>query len=205
MTEKNMPFIHAIAKLGHEVSYHYDVMDSNKGNIEKAIIEFEENKKLFEENGFEIKTVCQHGNPIVERVGYSSNRDFFRNEKVQRIYPKIADIMVDFPEKAETDYMYVSGAGMGFKIIFDPINNDIKPSSEKDVLLKDLNELLENIETTKRSVFISTHPHRWTRTIIQGLIKRIVFKTVRFVAKALCKIPFMHKLMSKYYYLAKKL
>ena len=205
MTEKNMQFIKAIAALGHEVSYHYDVMDSNKGDIEKAIVEFEQNKRIFEENGFEIKTVCQHGNPIVERVGYNSNRDFFRSEKVQKLYPQISDIMVDFYKKANTDYTYISDAGMGFKVVFDPINNDIAPSSEKDVSLKDVDAVLDYIEKGNGSFFISTHPHRWTVTVTQSVIKRFIFKAVRAIVKVLCKISFIRKFMAKHYHLAKKL
>jgi len=65
--------------MGHEISYHYDVLDSSHGDMEKAIDEFENNKQRFEELGFALKTVCQHGNPVVERVGYTSR--FFSHQK----------------------------------------------------------------------------------------------------------------------------
>lgn len=121
----NVRLLQQMRAMGHEISYHYDVMDSCKGDLEKAIAEFENNRKKFEENGFPLITVCQHGNPVVERVGYTSNRDFFRSARVQELYPQMADIMVDYPQKYQTRYGYFSDAGRIFKQIYDPINNDV--------------------------------------------------------------------------------
>lgn len=200
---QNIETLKKIAALGHEVSYHYDVMDACKGNIEEAIKEFEKNLKLFKKAGFSIKTLCQHGNPIVERVGYTSNRDFFRHSKVQELYPSLSDIMVDFKAKAKTDYNYFSDAGRQFKLIFDPINNDIIKSDEKNIGFENLDELIPYIE--KNNGIISTHPHRWTKSAKSYLIKMWIFKVVKSIAKVVVKLPFLKKIMSRYYYLAKKI
>lgn len=204
LNEKNIKILKQIQAMGHEVSYHYDVMDSCHGDLEKAIQEFEGNIRLFEKNGFKIETLCQHGNPIVERVGYTSNRDFFRSERVQKLYPKLSDIMVNYKKLHNTDYLYFSDAGRKFKMIYDPITNDIVNSEDKDICFKDLNELLKNLSKEGRYI-ISTHPHRWTKTAALYILKSTIFKIVKFFAKLLIKIPFMKKFMSKYYYLAKKI
>ena len=201
--EKNVALLQQMQSMGHEISYHYDVMDSCKGELEKAIAEFEENRKLFVENGFVFETVCQHGNPVVERVGYTSNRDFFRKEKVREIYPDLADIMVNYPEKYRTKYLYFSDAGRLFKRIYDPINNDITPSDDKNIPYKNLDALLEGLSSETGNI-ISTHPHRWTASAVKYVIKSAVFKTVKAIAKVLMKIPFMKKLMGRFYHLAKK-
>lgn len=206
LNKKNEKIIKKIVALGHEVSYHYDVMDFCKGDLDKAIEEFEKNLKLFESYGYDIKTVCQHGNPLIERAGYYSNRDFFRSKKVQKRYHNISDLMVDFKIKANTDYLYISDAGMGFKVIFDPINNDIINTEEKNRALGNLKNVIAFIEeNNNENIFVSTHPHRWSNTYLGSWIKGIFFKVVRFFAKLLYKIPFIKKIMSKYYYLAKKL
>lgn len=201
---KNITMLQKMQQMGHEISYHYDVMDSNKGNIENANTEFERNKTLFEQNGFKLSTVCQHGNPIVERLGYTSNRDFFRNIRIQELYPEISDIMVNFKDKIPTDYLYFSDAGRKFKMIYDPISNDIADSSDKDIPYEDLNELSFIIKDTGRYI-ISTHPHRWTSSPLVYTLKKALFKIIKFIAKLLMKIPFAKKIMSKYYYLAKKI
>lgn len=189
-------------KMGHEISYHYDVMDSSHGDIEGAIKEFKANLKRFKDLGFHISTVCQHGNPVVERVGYTSNRDFFRNEKVQSIYPDVADIMVDYKIKYGVEYTYYSDAGRKFNLIFDPINNDIVNSDDKNTPYENLNELLDNLE---RKAIISTHPHRWTKSAGAYLFKEKLFKVIKGTAKLLMKVPVFKKIMSRYYYLAKKI
>ena len=91
--EDNISILKEIQSLGHEVTYHHDVMDSNSGDIEKANLEFKKNVELFEKEGFDIRTVCQHGNPVIERNGYNSNRDFFRDNKIRKNYPNIFDII----------------------------------------------------------------------------------------------------------------
>lgn len=200
---KNIELLSKMQQMGHEISYHYDVLDSCKGNLDEAISEFEKNVKLFEINGFNIITVCQHGNPIVERNGYHSNRDFFRSEKVRSLYPDISDIMVNFKEKIPTDYLYFSDAGRMFKLIFDPINNDIVNSDDKNIAYSDLEALTEALDSVKGNI-ISIHPHRWTDSVVVYALKTLIFKVLKSVAKILVKIPVFNKIMSRYYYLAKK-
>lgn len=199
---KNVDLLKKMQAMGHEISYHYDVMDSSRGDIDKAIEEFEENRKRFEQLGFHLATVCQHGNPVVNRIGYTSNRDFFRNCQIQKLYPQIADIMVDYKTKYHTDYTYYSDAGRKFNMIFDPINNDVINSDEKNVPYENLEELLAALDVKS---IISTHPHRWTESEASYVIKEKVFKVIKSTAKVMMKIPLFKKMMSRYYYLAKKI
>lgn len=201
---RSIDLLNTIKTMGHEVSYHYDVMDSNKGNLDKAIIEFENNKCVFENNGFHIITVCQHGNPVIERIGYTSNRDFFRSQRVQLLYPSIADIMVNYKTKYCTDFTYYSDAGRKFCKIADPINNDVNNSNEKNVKYENLNELFVAIQKDK-SVIVSTHPHRWCQTAVEYTLKNAFFRVAKGTAKVLLHVPGMKTLMGKYYYLAKKI
>jgi len=52
-----------IANLGHEVGYHYETMDTAKGNIDLAMEQFKKNlsklRKLVD-----VKTICMHGSPM---------------------------------------------------------------------------------------------------------------------------------------------
>lgn len=200
----NVEMLSEIQNMGHEVSYHYDVMDSNKGKIDKAILEFSRNVKLFTDNGFKIVTVCQHGNPMIERIGYHSNRDFFRNSKVQEMYPELSDIMVDFKTKAHTEYTYYSDAGRKLKMIFDPVNNDIIDSDAKNVSYDNFNQLIQNLCEDGNNI-VSTHPHRWTNSTLQYILKTVMFDVIKKVARLLEKNSFLRKVMSRYYYLAKKI
>lgn len=199
----NVELLQRMQTMGHEISYHHDVMDSCKGDLSAAMEEFEKNRRLFEESGFPVVTVCQHGNPVIERVGYSSNRDFFRSKEVCARYPEIADIMVNYPEKYQTEYLYFSDAGRIFKQIYDPIYNDVVDSEEKNIPYADLRALQMALNGEKGNI-ISIHPHRWTASAARYLIKSAIFKTVKFAARILIKIPFLKGILSRYYYLAKK-
>jgi len=201
--EENIRMLREMQAMGHEISYHYDVLDSNHGDMEQAMVAFQNDLELFERHGFQIATVCQHGNPVIERIGYHSNRDFFRNETVQARYPDLADIMVDFKAKAGTDYLYFSDAGRRFHLIFDPIHNDLIDSSDKDAPCEDLDAVLDMIDTGNG--IVSVHPHRWTSSALGYRVKTGLFKVIRFTAKKLMKIPLFKKIMGKYYYLAKKI
>jgi acyl-CoA synthetase (AMP-forming)/AMP-acid ligase II len=203
--QDNIKLLKKMQAMGHEISYHYDVMDSCKGDIEAAVKELENNKRAFENSGFCIKTVCQHGNPVVERVGYTSNRDFFRSQIVQSRYPNIADIMVDFKKKAHTDYYYYSDTGRKFNLIYDPIDNDRINSDDRNIYYEDVDEVHSAVTASELPCIISTHPHRWTSSVVSYFIKAGIFKCIKSVAKVAMKIPGRRKIMSRYYYLAKKI
>lgn len=202
--QANILMLKKMQQMGHEVSYHYDVMDSSKGNLDNAIREFDDNCAAFEENGFSIKTVSQHGNPVVIRNGYHSNRDFFRNPDVRKRYPGISDIMVNYKETVPTEFLYFSDAGRQLKQIFDPLNNDIVNSDDRNILFRDLDALLKGLSHTAGNI-VSVHPHRWTNTALEYAAKRWVFQWARAAAKMLFRIPAVRGVMSRYYYLAKKI
>ena len=201
---KNVKLLKEMQAMGHEISYHYDVMDSNKGDIDAAHLEFEHHKSTFEKNGFIVETVCQHGNPVVERKGYTSNRDFFRNEKIRKLYSNISDIMVDFPEKAKTEYSYFSDAGRKFKKIYDPFMNDVINSDDKNIVYDEIEDLLDAIMPNENCM-ISIHPHRWTDSAFTYVLKSAIFKGIKMLAKKMMKVPIFKRIMSRYYYLAKKI
>lgn len=204
MNDENLPIFKEIQQLGHEVSYHHDVMDENGGDLQKATETFAKNKENFEKSGFSINTVCQHGNPIANRVGYTSNRDFFRSKQVQNSFPEIAEIMVNFGERIGAEYKYISDAGYGWKIIFDPINNDRVKSDDKDIKLKSLQSVIDVIKENP-SVIVSTHPHRWCESETTARSRYVRFKVLRFGAKIAYKIPGLKKVMEKFYFLTKKI
>lgn len=202
---KNVEILKKIQSMGHEITYHHDVMDFSKGDLEKALIEFKNNINKFEERGFSVKTVCQHGNPAIERIGYTSNRDFFRSTVVQSVYRELTDVMVDFKEKASTEYEYFSDAGRVFKLICDPINNDRNESSCNDIPFNKLEEVFKYIKKTDGSVIVSVHPHRWSELESVQIVKKYIFSFIKFIVKKLMKIEVFRNIINKYYYLAKKI
>ena len=202
LVDENYILLQEIASLGHEVTYHYDVLDANSGNFEKSIDDFAKNVKKFKKYGFEVQTVCPHGNPVMMRDGWSSNKDFFRNQRVQELFPNILDIVVQLPTKLKFRYTYISDAGYGWKEIVNIQNNDVV--NEGDIIIKSHNELFKILESTQ-NIIISTHPHRWESNRIKCYINIYIFITLRYISKKMSLIPIIKQIMSRYYYLAKKI
>lgn len=59
----DVKIIKAIAAMGHEIGFHYETMDAQKGNVEKAYREFCQQLEIFRDIA-EIKTISMHGSPL---------------------------------------------------------------------------------------------------------------------------------------------
>jgi hypothetical protein len=189
----NLELFKDIQNLGHEVSYHYDVLDSNAGDFEKAKKEFDKNIAFFEKEGFEIKSVCQHGNPLIKRKGYTSNRDFFRKFKDEY---EFKDIVVNFKVG---EFIYISDVGYQWQIIPSPHTADINPQKTIKTSYKEMLNLAK-----KNSLIISSHPHRYFNTKFEAYSKQVVFTIIKNIAKSFYKTPLGKKILSRFYYLAKR-
>jgi len=198
----NEKLLKEIAELGHEVTYHYDVLDANNGDFELATEEFSKTVDKFENLGFPVTSVCPHGNPMMNRVGWNSNKDFFRNTSVATKFIGIFDLVVQGKEKIKRDYTYISDAGYGFKIISDIVGNDQVPS--QDVSLSSIDELMERTASSQAMV-ISTHPHRWSQSSISAGLAKARFFAIRKVAMTASRFILLKRIMSKFYFLAKKI
>jgi hypothetical protein len=184
--------------MGHEIAYHYDVLDASRGDYQLALAQFEQHVDFFREQGFEIKTVCPHGNPLMKRVGWSSNKDFFRSEWVRRQVGDYFDVVVDWPKYFDGDSGYISDAGYRWKLISNVSENDRDDFPDKEIV--DFFGVLDS----KNNVVLSTHPHRWRRNKIFQLLIRYRFFLLRGVARLVGRSELIRKLITPFYGLAKR-
>ena len=201
LVDDNFHIMEQIADLGHEVTYHYDVLDSNKGDYELAIKSFNDNLKKFERYGFKVQTVCPHGNPIMIRNGWTSNKDFFRHEKVQSLFPKILDMVVQLPTKLKKNYLYISDAGFGWKQIVNIDSNDI--ISEGDIKLNGNKEVINKIQSRQSLIIVLILPME--SNILIYYLNYFTFKVLRLFTMIISKVPPIKMILSKYYFLAKRI
>ncbi|MDR1698339.1 MAG: hypothetical protein LBR75_00740 [Prevotellaceae bacterium] len=76
--QSNKPeIIKAIARLGHEIGYHYEDLAFAEGNYEKAIETFRRNVAYFRQF-YPVKTVCMHGSSTSKY----DNRDLWKRYKL---------------------------------------------------------------------------------------------------------------------------
>lgn len=194
MNDSNRSLFKQIQDLGHEVTYHHDVIDGADGDIQAALDIYQKNLIKFEEYGFEVKTTCQHGNP----ASIYDNRNFFRSPLVQEKYPEQSDVMVDFPTKIGRTYTYVSDVGMEFKVVLDPFNVEGLTEDKQYQVVGDIEQLLKLIVANpEQSYIISAHPHRYNKSSFGASIRKIVFTVLKAVAKCLFIIPGVKRLVFK--------
>lgn len=201
---KNIELLKEMQLWGHEISYHYDVLDAHAGDYVAAKESFKKYSKVFADNGFRYGTICQHGNPVKKRVGYTSNRDFFRNEEIRRLYPGLVDMVVNYSQYAVSKYRYISDASYRWCIITKPETNDLHPEV-KNVKVGGFKNLLTLVKNTDYCYVISTHPHRWMSAAWKINLKICMFRVVRETVMMARHIPGVELLLNKFYFLAKKL
>ncbi|MCM1502967.1 MAG: hypothetical protein NC115_09930 [Bacteroidales bacterium] len=201
---ENIHLLKEMQSWGHEISYHYDVLDANAGDYKAAEASFKEYMSVFADNGFTFGTICQHGNPVKKRIGYTSNRDFFRNPEIRRQWPELVDMVVDYSKHIKTEYNYISDAGYQWNIITLPETNDLYPNV-KNICIGSFSNLQKLIQTTDKSYVVSTHPHRWMSAAWQIYLKIIMFHVVCKVVMVSRCIPGVECLLNKFYFLAKKI
>lgn len=202
MTDANQHIFAEIQRLGHEVTYHHDVIDGGKGNLSEALSIYKKNLAKFKKLGFEVETVCQHGNP----VSNYENRDFFRSTLIQNEFPMQADIMVDFMDKIGRKYIYISDVGMSFKIVTDPVNSDKVVEAEKYIILGEiLNVVPEILRHPDASYIVSAHPHRYNKSAFKAVTRKTIFIIIKAIAKILFKVPGLKKLLFRFNSITKHL
>lgn len=202
---KNVRLLKEMQSWGHEISYHYDVLDANSGDYKAAEEDFIKYSKVFADNGFRYGTICQHGNPVKKRVGYTSNRDFFRNKEIRSHYPELVDMVVDYSQHVgNRKYRYISDASYRWNIITEPETNDLHPDV-KNVKIGNFKNLISLIKDSNYSYIISTHPHRWMSAAWKINLKIAIFRAVRNTVMIIRHIPGIECLLNKFYFLAKKI
>ena len=191
-----------IGSLGHEVAYHYDVLDRNYGNMDSALLMFNKDLLEFKRIGFNIRTVCPHGNPIMNRDGWNSNKDFYRNERVRQSYPLIRDVVVESKDLFGEDFIYLTDAGYSWKRVGAVDENDRQQIPDQEI--SNIFEVLINSETSNDIIILSSHPHRWLNSAFLAWSKRQIFFIVRSIARLFSKINLLNRLMSKFYSIARR-
>ena len=158
----NPPIIKEIESLGHEVGYHYETLDSCRGNFDAAVRLFDSELGEFRGFGFNISTICPHGNPRIKKRNYKSNGDILaydpdllvRNRLIGDAYNS-----VDFDR-----LVYISDVGVRFRGIG---------------VVKDLKHLLQREDFIR--MYFLIHPDYWSKSSYRAFLLWFAGKTMRAV------------------------
>ena len=164
--------IDRIKELGHEIGYHYEVLDKAKGNKKKAIQIFRKEWELFKR--WESHTICMHGNPLTKY----DNRDLWG--KFQMHKEKVmaeAYLSINFNK-----IKYFTDTGRSW-------NN--KKYTLKDITglpfqkIKDTNHLIRTLKNNG-PFYILAHPCRWNDNLY-AWTKELIGQSMKNIIKRIIK------------------
>ena len=166
-----LDIIKEIHDLGHEIGFHYEVLDKAKGDYEKAIKLFEEEIKTFP---YEIKTICMHGNPMTTW----DNRDLWKKYKLSD-YGIVGEayLSIDY-----SSILYFSDTGRTWSGKYS-VKDVAKTANTKETTAKSTDDLIGIIGKTDLDVAIVTHPQRWDNALLPWT-RELFVQTVKNYGKA---------------------
>ncbi len=173
VTQSDVPdAIEKIAKLGHEIGYHYEDLAMCNGNFEKAFEQYQRNLEYFRRY-YPVTTICMHGSPMSK----------WDNRLIWNKYNyKTAGIIAE--PYFDTDFnkvLYITDTSRKWNNSGSSIRDKVEGLQ---VNIKSTNNLIEFIQdkTLSNQVMQNIHPQRWTNDYLSWT-KELLFQNAKNVIK----------------------
>lgn len=185
VAESNQPkFIREIAKLGHEIAYHYEDLTMAKGDVDIAYKNYKENLDYFRQY-YDVKTISMHGNPASKY----DNRNIWKTfdyHKFNIIGEPYFDFINNEINSLEGNKFYFTDTGRmwnGDK--YNVRDKAFSNSHHKKASVHTTQELAHFLSnhSNVHSVMINTHPQRWIDNNFAWW-KEYVLQTLKNIIKA---------------------
>ena len=150
-------FIQKIAKLGHEVGYHYECLSYCDGDKEKALKNFEQNLSTFRTIA-KCTSVAMHGAPLSRH----HNQDLLISLNLN-VFNLEADAVLSF---ADIELVYLTDTGGSWNSLAHHNLRDHVGISTNIPLLPSDEHFLKWIDENEQPFMLSTHPERWATGLI---------------------------------------
>ncbi len=169
-----------IAELGHCIGYHYESLTTCKGNMERAISDFEQNLAALRRL-VPVSTICMHGSPLSK---YDS-KDIW-NTYLYRDYGILGEPYFDinFNQVA-----YLTDTGRRWDGTKVSVRDKVAPHQEQTYTSTDQLIAAADRRALPRQIMCTFHPQRWnddsyawTQELVSQNVKNII-KRYFFVAK----------------------
>jgi len=171
----NEKIIKEISAMGHEIGYHYEIVDKAKGNLSQAYNIFREELDNFRKIE-DIKTICMHGN---SRTRWD-NRELWK-EYDFRIFGLLGEayLSINFD-----DIVYISDSSRSWKKsrhkILDIVEGiDVGIDSSLDLINLVTNEKHDRL-------YFLIHPDEWSSNIFAWIYDRVC-QSFKNILKGLIK------------------
>ena len=149
--------IKEIANLGHEVGYHYETMDTAKGNIDLAWDQFRYHldalRKLVD-----VKTICMHGSP----------RSLFDNKELWKKYDyrSLGIIGEPYYDVDFDEVFYLTDTGRRWDGWKTSVRDKVPQQADwikQGLVFHTTNDIISALNTSKLpdKIMFTMHPQRW--------------------------------------------
>ncbi|HEV7230306.1 MAG TPA: hypothetical protein VGO45_03195 [Bacteroidia bacterium] len=165
--------IKAIAELGHEIGYHYEDLALTKGDVPKALADFEKNLQYFRQY-YPVKTICMHGSPLSRW----DNRKLWEHASY-RDYGIIGEpyFEIDFSK-----FFYLTDTGRRWN--GEKVSVRDKVESFHKLEFRSTFDIVAGINQLPDQIMITTHPQRWENNLLPW-IKELVLQNTKNQIKRL--------------------
>lgn len=168
----NPQCIQAIAAMGHEIGYHYEDMSLCGGNPQQAVAHFAQKLAYFR-TYYPVKTICMHGAPTSQ---YDS-KDIWQFASYKKDFDLIGEPYFDADF---SDLFYLTDTGRrwdGYKVsVRDKIPTYQDVWTANGWVYKHTNDIIRACKngTLPPRIMITTHPQRWTDSVLEGMQEAIM-------------------------------
>lgn len=145
-----------IAKLGHEVGYHYEDLSFCKGDRDAAIARFSRNLETFRKLAPCI-TVSMHGAPLSKH----DNQDLLRDEDLQHAM-LLGDAVASIEPFAP---YYLTDTGGRWLADAANLRDRVGQAWPAHALPVSLSAFRQFAAESQHPLYVSTHPERWTQSL----------------------------------------
>lgn len=207
--DNNVDIIRQIAALGHEIGYHYEEVDThqkapNKQVARDAVGFFIGSLLDLDNLGFNIKTICAHGNPLsdvdnrqvvhlirsddwLDKLAFTYDRDLIVEKISNRL---IGDASIDITGEDFDIYIPDTGRFNPRYNLKDHIDNCSTVGLSN---LNSLKEILDNKENKR--IYMNMHPDRWSESKIVWLYDLALDTCKNFIKLFMGKSGYKGKLI----------
>jgi hypothetical protein len=171
----NLHIMKEIHDMGHEIGYHYEVLDKVKGNYEQAIGLFEHELSLFP---WPVQTICMHGNPMTPW----DNRDLWKKYDYKQFgLSGEAYLSLDFLK-----IQYFSDTGRAWHDRYS-VKDIARNKNDRMTNISSTFDLMNYIHELSEPLCIVTHPQRWNDAYYPWMLE-LVGQSVKNIGKGLINI-----------------
>ncbi|OFX26388.1 MAG: hypothetical protein A2041_07355 [Bacteroidetes bacterium GWA2_31_9b] len=189
----NPEIIEKIARLGHEIGYHYEDIDFASKSIEYQVSSIktqDEKEKIIAEKAIElfekhlaelrkyypVKTICMHGSPLSK----------YDNKLVWKYY-NYRDFGITGEPYFDVDFnsvLYLTDTGRRWDGDRVSIRDKVKRQKSQDKSFKNTLDIIKAVEKRElpNQIMFTFHPQRWSDKPIPW-VKEIVLQNVKNLVK----------------------